>query len=1138
MTLQLTTEQQRAIYTHDRNLVVLAAAGSGKTHVLVERMLVLLDANTDWPLESLVAITFTRKAAREMRERLRDKLRERSQGADREDRDRWQGLLASVDSACIGTIHSLCTRVLRASAAETSLDPEFRVMEAEETGVALDEALEDALQQLAEAEDPSLALFAEYDRWQILDALRAQLPEAVPDPVPDDLLQRWQVEWERDAEERLKTFRESPGFQDALTWEPRHGWPQDDKLGALFMQRGEVLEKLGADPEISLGIELVRALHIKAGNNGSVKNWGGDAELKSVRARFNALSELARTASAEIGEGITDVDRRAAELLPLWQRLIVKARAVYVAGKRADNCLDYNDLEQLAHEVLRQPLVRERFRSEFNQVFVDEFHDTSPLQWKIIRALADPREPGRLFIVGDPRQSIYGFRGADVDNFSKALDVVRASGGLQVSLSQSFRSHQPLLDVLNKIHRVALPKDRHEPMVSERRGAPGTQAALELLLMDYKAAELNAEEGRERLARALARRLKGLAAEGCPTPDRESGEIRPLGYGDVALLFRTYNRMPEFEEAFRELEMPYVTLGGRGFFGRQEVLDLLNLLRALRNPGDDLSLASVLRSPLFALSDEALLRLRMPDNGDGERAPLWDALQRPVDLTGPDARQARFAGACLRKLAQLAGRVTVAELLREVLARTGYLATLSGLYDGDRRRGNVEKLLDKAAAKAWLFTEFETLLRELSQREVREGDVAAGSEGAITLMTVHNSKGLEFPLVVLADAGKWQAPGDTGVLGRAGDGSLVCKVFDMGQGSHRASFASRRVEEDRKQESLDERRRLLYVASTRAQDYLIVCANHDGKPGDEGWLAWLQEALEPDRHAADATWRIGQGKVVWRDLSGSISETGPVEDGPTGPEDKPELSLSDGAAPAMPLLRALPEKAPGLLREINVTQLSDYYERSVMRRTGEDSLPGDPEEQRILGDVLHDALRWWRPGSEPDAALLQQRLEGLIWARGVRDSRHRTRLLREATALLSSFEESVLAARMRRAPRLLRELPFMQRHGGCLIQGSIDLLMQDVDGGWTLVDFKSAGPGEGAGPAAAKEHAKRYRLQLGMYARALFKRPDIDPGNLTVQVHYLRHGLDVVVPSTDWRQALEALDGIITVESASAVGSD
>ena len=400
----------------------------------------------------------------------------------------------------------------------------------------------------------------------------------------------------------------------------------------------------------------------------------------------------------------------------------------------------------------------------FRQVLVDEFHDTSPLQWQIIRALANPSEPGRLFIVGDPRQSIYGFRGADVGNFQKALEEIRAAGGTQVTLSQSFRSHQPLLDVLNRIHRVALPDNRHEPMVSERRRTPGDHPALEFMLMDHKAAGLSAAEGRDHLARKLARRLQVLVAERHPLVHSESGENRPLEYGDVALLFRTHNRMPEYERAFADLGLPFVALGGRGFYGRQEVLDLLNLLRTLRSPADDLSLASVLRSPLFALSDEALLTLRMSRDCDGGQAPLWDALMRSSDLSGRDVRQACFARDCLQELAAMAGRVRVDALLREALARTGYLATLSGLYDGERRRGNVEKLLTRATERPMLFTEFESLCRDFSQREVREGDAASGGEGAITLMTVHGSKGLEFPLVVLADAGNWRAPSDTAVL--------------------------------------------------------------------------------------------------------------------------------------------------------------------------------------------------------------------------------------------------------------------------------------------------------------------------------------------------------------------------------------
>ncbi|MCY3718239.1 MAG: UvrD-helicase domain-containing protein [Anaerolineaceae bacterium] len=1135
MTPNLTADQGRAIETHDRNLVVLAAAGSGKTHVLVERMLALLEANPDWTLESLVAITFTRKAGREMRERLRDRLRERSKDAAPEDRDRWGGHLARVDGACIGTIHSLCTRILRVCATEAGLDPEFSVASEDETEIALDEALEETLQQMAEAGDPALALFAEYDRDQIMAALREQVPEPVPAPVPEDLLERWRRDWERDAIERITAFRNSTVFTEQLRWQDKQEWPGADKLGDLWIKRGKELEALEAEPDFGVSIELVKDLHGKAGNNGSPKKWGAEA-LAEARSRFNDVSDAARTVSAEIGEGVTDLDRRAAELLPLWRRLIVKAKRVYEERRQAGNWLDFNGLEQRAYELLQQPEVRERLRREFRQVLVDEFHDTSLLQWKIIRALADPREPGRLFIVGDPRQSIYSFRGADVGNFQKALEEVRAADGLQVTLSQSFRSHQPLLDVLNTIHHVALPDKRHEPMVSERGREPGDHPSLECFLMDHKVAGLRAEEGRDRLARELARRLQDLVAKQHPIVDSESGETRPLEYGDVALLFRTHNRMPEYEKAFAELGLPFVTLDGRGFYGRQEVLDLLNLLRALRSPADDLALASVLRSPLFALSDEELLTLRMSRDCDGGQAPLWDALTGSSDLTGPIVEQTHFARDCLQELATLAGRVRVDALLREALARTGYLATLSGLNDGERRRGNVEKLLVKAAERPMLFTEFESRCREFSQREVREGDAAPGDEGAITLMTVHGSKGLEFPLVVLADAGKWRAPSDTAVLAPDGVGGLACKVYDMGQGGHKPTVVWRRVAADRGRESLDERRRLLYVASTRARDYLIVCANHDGGPGDEGWLAWLHKALNLNGRPANLPWRIGGGKVVWRDLSGLATECDPQRDGPTGAHDELEVATSDDASVELPTLRPVPAKSPGLLHELAVTRLSDRFERRVMHSQGTVSPPGEADAQRQLGEALHAALRRWRPGPGPDAGL-QQQLEGLLWEQGIRNPQRRRALLRQATALLARFEASALAERMRMAPLLLQELPFMQRHGDCLIQGSIDLVMRDAAGNWTLVDFKSTFLGEEAERAQAEEHARRYWLQLGLYANALTQRSEVNSATLTVQVHYLRHDLDVIVPTAAWQGALANLEGIIAVEIAESAAA-
>ena len=230
--------------------------------------------------------------------------------------------------------------------------------------------------------------------------------------------------------------------------------------------------------------------------------------------------------------------------------------------------------------------------------------------------------------------------------------------------------------------------------------------------------------------------------------------------------------------------------------------------------------------------------------------------------------RARAASDCLRKLAQLAGRLSVDELLRAALQRTGYLATLTGLPDGHRRRGNVEKLVEKAAESGALhFTDFEAMLGEFSARELREGEAALEADGALTLMTVHQAKGLEFPLVVLADAGRWRTPTNDSVLMRDEESGLACKVFDMEQGKHQPTVAWQLATRRKQQRELAERRRLFYVAATRAQDYLLVCGQLMGQPAQNSWLAWLLNALAIEESASAGEKTLGAGQVIWRCLA-------------------------------------------------------------------------------------------------------------------------------------------------------------------------------------------------------------------------------------------------------------------------------
>ena len=263
--------------------------------------------------------------------------------------------------------------------------------------------------------------------------------------------------------------------------------------------------------------------------------------------------------------------------------------------------------------------------AEFKHVLVDEFQDTNAAQWTIIQRLADPTQPGRLFVVGDPKQSIYGFRGADVSVFDRVRDEITAQGA-SLELATSFRTHHRLVECLNALFAHLLQRDPHSPvseyeialgarMEAHRQEAPSDAPVLELLLLDkerLKEAEFDEEQAaRHWEAREIARRLKQMVeVEGRIVFDKKQQIHRPMHYGDAALLFQAMSSVTIYEEVFKAEGIPYLTVAGKGYYDRQEVWDLLNLLRALYNPADDLALAAALRSPLFSLSDDALLALR------------------------------------------------------------------------------------------------------------------------------------------------------------------------------------------------------------------------------------------------------------------------------------------------------------------------------------------------------------------------------------------------------------------------------------------------------------------------------------------------------------------------------------------------
>ncbi len=1169
--MSYTDEQYAAIHTHDCNLIVTAGAGSGKTRVLVDRFVALLDAHPDWPLPSLVAVTFTEKAAREMRDRVRQAIEQRIAKATRDGLEgeiqRWRERQAALDSARIGTIHSLCAAIVRANAAELGIDPGFEVLDEIESAIVLNDALDQALGEIGSSNTTQGAarLLTEYGSRTVKDVLRERIALSLEStPKPEDYLDWWRSAYEENAAQVLAALRDESEFADALRWEP----PCSDASDKLMQSWALVLTRrhtwLSPDSPVD---QLLAALADWADGikltGGKVGAWGGKETVDEAKRLLGLIRDKAKSALAQIGD-FGEADDKAAELLPLWGEAITCAQAIYQAFKERRRALDFDDLETRTRELLNRPDIAARYQgAEFRHILVDEFQDTNGAQRDIIYGLAGLARPGSLFVVGDPRQSIYQFRGADVSVFETVRQEILARGGREISLDRSFRTHSRLVDGFNAIFANLLvrnggPMSAYEvelgqKMTAARNAESHHSPCMEFILIDKQfAAEDNssAEDLRRWEAWTLAQRFRQMVDSGWPAWDKQRGAYRPLLYGDIAVLFQATTSMTLVEEVFKAEAIPYVTIAGKGYYSRPEVWDLLNLLKALYNPFDDLSLAAALRSPLYGLSDDDLFALRLQRAASGARLSLWTALMdstRSCEPQVPDGQQVAFARESLRRLRGIAGRVSIAELLAQALDETAYLATLNGLPDGSRRCGNVDKLLELARrSKRIALGEFTDYLQDLSDREAREGEALVESEGAVQLMTVHSSKGLEFPVVTLFDASWERGRSDEVFTVDPLVGPACCVVNEDGERAY--PFALRMAREYAEARANAERMRLLYVGMTRAQDYVIVSGRTNGKGL---WLERLRETLGLALLDGDDEERLIA--FPWGDCLLRVPKSQPPPErfmprGDLAPTSWDRLSaepVSDYESVAPPISAPVPFDRQVSSRMLTISEIAalgearasgnlDHFRNQILH----DSPPSVQSvagragaggvSHLVVGEMVHQALRWWRlPGNTRD---LRKVLDTYAWERGITDPQMIERAIDEANELLVRTEHSEIVQDIKQASQVYRELPFTLKLGERLISGVIDLLYFSKYQRWHVVDFKTAIlHGEDNAAERLIDHSARYHAQVGIYALAVQAMTGQLPD---ASVHYIRYVRTIRVEPEAWRGVLQNLDGDIAAALA------
>ncbi|MFL6212693.1 MAG: UvrD-helicase domain-containing protein [Blastocatellia bacterium] len=894
--MQWTDAQREAIETRGRRVIVSAGAGSGKTRVLVERFLMLLEENPSWRVSDIVAVTFTEKAAREMVSRIRREIRSRIEQAHTpESRERWRWHRNALDSARIGTIHSLCAAILRAHPAEAGLDPAFTVLQEIEAAMLLEAAIEDTLGQIANQSSTGSAtpephslikIFATLSAHEVKTALTtfirqgASAVEAMAHldgKTAAEIFAHWQQALDCARVEAARALVESDGWRECARIVMRVS--ADDPADKIEQVRAEVAAHLS---ELSLSADALpqQLLDLKSAivlRGGSAKKWPSESTLGDVKAALKQMKEWI-VGEEMLALAMNEADRVAADVTARLTELFRRIRLRFAALKRAGSTLDFNDLEELTGALLGQhEEVCQRYNDAehglIRALMVDEFQDTAPIQTRILRKLA-PRT-GEFFIIGDAKQSIYRFRGADVTVFHRMRDELTTEGGRDVPMSACFRTHERLIAFVNALFPSVFTRESrydtpYEAMTAHRQPIGNTAAVEMHIITQSKEAEpkLKAAELREREAARVARRVREIVEQEAVTVCGQRDEVRAAQYGDIALLFQASTSFEWFEQALADANVPYVTIAGRGFYDRQEITDLTNLLAFLVSPNDNLRLAAALRSPMFALSDETLLRLRTHP----PRRTLWRALcDETLPLAEAEREAVQAARSVLARLREQVGRVSAADLIIEALRATGYAATLMALPHGERRVANVEKFIEQARALASMtLADLVERVGQMQFREAREGEATVEEAGAVRLMTVHKSKGLEFPIVWLADT-TYKGRSSQNIVASHADYGIAIRIGEDhletdDEKLKAASYAM--LQKIEQQMDRAEKKRLLYVAATRARDHLII----SGAPGTanakgDHWLGRILSSLEVDDESRPLTCGYPGGHIAlhWHD---------------------------------------------------------------------------------------------------------------------------------------------------------------------------------------------------------------------------------------------------------------------------------
>ncbi len=1198
-----TDDQWLAIHAKGTDILVAAAAGSGKTAVLIERLIKKITSQGDdrIDVDELLVVTFTNASAAEMRHRMAEAL-EKAISQDPYNQD-LRRQLSLIGKAQISTLHSFCLAICRQYAYMIDLDPGFRIAGQDEVALLRDDVLAQVLEKAYSGELEGLT---QDEVYHLVDSFTSDRNDQQIEKLIDKLYEMSRVQ--PDPYAWLNSLPKAYDLAEDVTIEDLDFVAQlKESMKHTLQTAHQALEEMVKLSVDTFGLQAYSVLAaeeeafarvalnlVEHGTWQELYDHMQRAEwqrLPTIKKADNpdkdaqATAKSKRDMAKDLIKGIKDtyfirspqqlikeIDMMKPTIETLMKLTIAYSEA-FKAAKLERGLVDFSDLEHYALEILtekeadmlRPSAVAKEFQARFAEVLVDEYQDVNLLQETILQLMKSGDETnGNLFMVGDVKQSIYAFRLAEpqlfLDKYSR-FSAEPEESGRKIDLNQNFRSRSEVLEATNYIFSQVMDENVGEIQYDDRaalkysQGYPAESVPVEMVILQgEKDTEEEDEEAilqSQQEARYIIRRIQHMMDSGYQVYNAKTKEYRPLQYRDIVILMRSMRWSADLAEEFKAAGIPLYAESGKGYFDAIEVMIMMNLLQVIDNPYQDIPLVAVLRAPFIGLTENELAEIRLAK----ANVPFYEALKEYVKSdvpTGETALKLRNFLAQLMEWRNAARRGSLADLLWRIYLETHYYEMVGAMTNGKQRQANLRALHDRALAyEKTSFRGLFRFLRFIDRMKSRGDDLGLAksigeTDDVVRLVTIHSSKGLEFPVVFVAGlSGKFNMLDFNSPYLFDQKFGLAVKTIDPELRVMYTSLPFLAMKEHKLNKLKAEEMRILYVAMTRAKEKLILVSSvKDWEKTKEKWekMQYLPEdVVLPDHLRAGAMsyldW-IGPAVARHEDfLTLSISENEPeaailkeglwkiqvlANDafrlGEEETEEQEQLPSAREANPALvqtlthrftavyPYKQATEKKSKTSVSEIKRFELLRRMEEeeptAIIRTNREERKqrqmaakgvarrPLFLQEKRMskaeLGTVVHTVMQHVPQQGFADVAEANLYLAELV----------EKELLRPAEAELVnmddvlSFFRTPIGQRFKEAPLLLREVPFtLSRtdHEGDaqIVQGIIDCLFQDQDGRWVLLDYKTDTIRPPFDEEPDLEMRNRYERQLEIYAEAI-----------------------------------------------------